>query len=81
MNESYNPYLKKAILEIVENQIKDNNPPETKKTLNRLMKNGYSRKEAIGLIGSAIGDEIYEMLKFHRPFDKVKFVDASNELR
>ena len=37
-----NPHLKAAILEVVDNQIRDNDPPETKKTFNRLMKEGNS---------------------------------------
>jgi len=34
-DSNYNPILQAKILEIVENQIRDNNPKETKETLNR----------------------------------------------
>jgi hypothetical protein len=37
-----NPYLKSAILEVVDNQLKANDPPETRKTLKRLPTEGYS---------------------------------------
>ena len=32
-----------AIIEVVENQVADNNPPETKEALERLIKNGETR--------------------------------------
>ena len=34
------------ILEVVENQINDNNPPQVKETFDRLRKMGVSRKES-----------------------------------
>jgi len=37
-----NPYLKEAFLEVVENQLRDNDPPETKETLTRLIAAGHS---------------------------------------
>lgn len=42
--------LQKAILDVVENQIRENNPPATKKTFDRLLKNGHSKDEAMKLI-------------------------------
>jgi len=38
--------LKKTILEVVENQIKDNNPPCTKEVYEKLLETGYSNSEA-----------------------------------
>ncbi|MBU7030030.1 MAG: hypothetical protein HXS48_24070, partial [Theionarchaea archaeon] len=38
------PILRREILRAVENQIRDENPLITKKTLERLMKKGYSRE-------------------------------------
>jgi len=37
-----NPRLRAAFLEVVDNHLRDNNPPETKETLERLMAEGYS---------------------------------------
>jgi SOS response regulatory protein OraA/RecX len=56
-----NPRLQKAILEVVENQIRENNPPETKRTLDRLLKKGYSKDDAMKLIGRAVLGEIYKV--------------------
>jgi hypothetical protein len=72
--------LQKAILEVVENQIRENNPPETKKTRDRLLKAGYSKDDAMKLIGSAVLGEIYKVLKNKEPFDKEGYVKALREL-
>ncbi len=58
----YNPHLKAAILEVVENQIRDDNPPETRQTLERLLAAGYSRQQAIEMIGSSLVEEIWAIL-------------------
>lgn len=65
---------------MVENQIKENNPPETKKTLDRLLKKGYSRNDAMKLIGSVVAAEIYRILKSHEPFNEERYVKALREL-
>lgn len=73
--------LKKAILEVVENQIRENNPQETKKTLDRLLKAGYSKDDAMKLIGRAVAVEIYKVLKNKEPFNEEKYVKALRELQ
>src|SRR2546422_2047152 len=68
-----NPYLKEAILEVVENQLRDNNPPETRQTLERLLAAGYSRRQAVEMIGSAVVEEIWNVLHEGKAFDPVRF--------
>jgi hypothetical protein len=46
-----NPRLKVAILQVVDNQLRANDPPEIKQTLDRLISEGYSKKKAKELIG------------------------------
>ena len=70
---SFNPHLKAAILEVVENQIRNSDPPETRQALARLLAAGYSRKQAIEMIGSALVEEIWAILHDHKPFDRVRF--------
>ncbi|MCC5884895.1 MAG: hypothetical protein JJT88_00505 [Gammaproteobacteria bacterium] len=48
-----------AILEAVENQLRDNNPPMVRETLERLIREGYSDDEARELIAVALAVEIY----------------------
>jgi transcriptional regulator of NAD metabolism len=78
--EGYNPYLKAAILEVVENQLRDNDPPETRQTLERLLAAGYSRKQAVEMIGSAVVGEIWSVLHEKQPFDRARFVESLEKL-
>ena len=58
----FNPHLKAAILEVVENQIRNSVPPETRQTLERLLAARYSGKQAIEMIGSVLVEEIWAIL-------------------
>ena len=78
--DEFNPYLRSAILEVVDNQIRDNEPPETRQTLQRLMTEGHSRKEAKELIAAVVVSEMYEVLTEGQPFDRDRFVAALNKL-
>lgn len=75
-----NPILKKAILSVVNNQLKDNNPPETKQTYERLLKEGHSESEAKRLIGCVVAAEIFDILKKKEPFNQQRFVAALDRL-
>ena len=68
------------ILGVVENQIRDNAPPETRRTLRRLIKEGFSREEAVELIGTVVVHEIYNVLKEKENFDRKRFVAALEQL-
>ena len=70
----YKPYLHDAIHEIVENQIREGEPKETKENLDRLMNLGYTRHEAIHKIGAVIVEDIYNVLKNKQEFDEEGFV-------
>lgn len=74
--QEFNPHLQRAILEVVENQLRDGTPPETRATLDRLMADGRSREEAVKLIGCVVGTEIFEVLKNHEPFNETRYVAA-----
>src|SRR5205823_11954285 len=78
--EGYNPYLKEAILEVVENQLRDNNPPETRQTFERLLAAGYSQQRAMEMIGSAVVGEIWNVLHEKKPFDLARFVGLLKRL-
>ncbi len=77
---TFNPHLKAAILEVVENQIRNGNPPETRQTLERLLAAGYSRKQATEMIGSAVVGEIWAVLHDHKPFDRARFTALLEQL-
>ncbi len=69
-----NPYLGAAFLEVVDNQLRDNDPPETKETLERLMSEGYSAEKAKDLIAQAVAVESYIIMKTQTPFNRERFV-------
>ncbi len=79
-DDNSNPYLREAFLEVVENQLKDNSPPETKKTYERLLKEGHSRENAKILIASVIAAEVYDIQKEDSPYDKERFIRNLNRL-
>jgi len=76
-----NPYLKEEILEVVENQLRDGDPPETRQTLERLLAAGYSRQQAVEMIGSVVVEEGWVGLHDKKPFDRVRFVGLLEKLR
>ena len=52
--------LKKLILEVVDNQLRENDPPVTRESYNRLIDAGYSVSEAKEKIGAVVIEEIYD---------------------
>ena len=62
--------LRKTLLEIVETQISEGQPPETRQTVARLIASGYSRQEAIEMVAVALAEEIWEVTQKQRPFNR-----------
>jgi len=75
-----NPVLKHEIAEVVNNQLENLDPPETKQTHDRLVANGISDQEARRLIGCVVSSEIFDVLKQQQSFDHARFVEALNRL-
>ena len=69
-----NKVLQHAILTTVDNQIRDEKPPETKHTFERLVKSGYSKTDAKKYIGQCVAIEIFNVMKHHQPFDEKRFI-------
>ena len=74
MNEPTNPKLTAAILEAVNNQLVENEPPETRTTYQRLIQQGYNDEAAKKLIGAALSVEIYGMLKEKTAYDQARYL-------
>ncbi len=68
-----NPRLKAVYLEVVNNQLTANDPPETKKAFDRLIAEGYSEDETKVLIAQAVCVETYHMLKNGQEFNLERF--------
>ena len=80
MKKSENKRLRAAILEVIQNQIRDNDPPETKLTLVRLQEQGFSEEEALKLVGYVVASEVFSVLKQNRQYDHEKFISALKAL-
>jgi hypothetical protein len=72
MNESQK-FLRDIIFDVIENQIRDNDPPDTKITLDRLIKEGFSQEEAISMISTVLASQVSEILKNGKPFDRKRY--------
>jgi hypothetical protein len=72
--EETNPYLKTAFMEVVDNQIASNDPPETRETLRRLTSEGISEEDARLYIGQAVCIEVWHIMKNKGAFNLERFV-------
>lgn len=72
----HNQRLKSAIIEVVDSQIELNDPPEIRQTLDRLIAEGFTEKEAKELIGNVVVMEVFEVLKAGQPFDIKRYAAA-----
>ncbi|BCL84142.1 hypothetical protein ccbrp13_66070 [Ktedonobacteria bacterium brp13] len=48
--------------------------------LDRLLGRGYSHKQAIEMIGSAVVEEIWTIMHDHKPFDRARFATLLEQL-
>ena len=69
-----------AVFEIIENQLRDNNPPITKETYTRLKSDGFSHDDTMKLIGCAMTTEIHEIMKQRKPFDEGRYTQNLKNL-
>ena len=70
----------KAIIRVIKNQIRQNEPPETRETFDRLLGEGYAKDEAHRLLGCVLTAEIYDMMKQQRVFDESLYVKRLRDL-
>ena len=75
-----NPKLGALYIEVVENQLRDNNPPETRITFERLRREGYDESNSKRLIATVIAAETFWIMKTEQPFNNERFVRNLNRL-
>lgn len=71
---------RKLIFEVVENQLKNNDPPEAKKTYDRLRKKGFDDFQTKQMIGQCVAVELFNILKYKKEFDNERYVKHLSEL-
>jgi predicted nucleic-acid-binding protein len=79
-NQEVNPHLRAAFLEIVDKQLRANDPAETSETLSRLLAQGISEEDAKLYIAQAICVETFDILKHHRPFNRQRYIENLRRL-
>jgi uncharacterized protein YecA (UPF0149 family) len=65
--------LKSHILEVVENQLKINDPKCTKKTFNRLMGLGFTEDESKEMIAALLLEEMYDIMTNQVSFNEENY--------
>jgi hypothetical protein len=78
--ENGKPRVNELILQMVENQLRDDRPEETRQTLARLTAAGYSEEDSKHLIGTAITIEMRNVLKTSKPFDAMRYEELLKKL-
>ena len=74
------PMLHQLMMQTVDDQLAENNPPETRQTLERLRKEGHPEELCRRLIGLAVAIELSEMNLFKKPFNRDRFVKNLEKL-
>jgi len=62
------------MFEVIENQLRNNDPPETRKTLERLVGGGRARQEAMRLIACVLATELFTVMKSESPYDNARYI-------
>ena len=75
-----NKHLQKTMLDVVDNQVKANDPPITKITLERLRESGYSERDAKKKIAAILIEEMYDVLKSEKKFDEKRYANKLSAL-
>jgi hypothetical protein len=74
------PRVSKFILQVVENQLNDNQPAEARQALERLIAAGFSEEDSKHLIGSAIADEMRNVVQTSKSFNAERYVELLGKL-
>jgi len=77
---SANPALTAAILDVVDTQLRENTPPETRQTFERLLRAGYAPEDARRLIGNVVAQEIYHVLQRGEGYNEQRYLAALHGL-
>jgi molybdopterin-biosynthesis enzyme MoeA-like protein len=81
MKDKASPEMRKLLFEVVENQLRDDNPKEVRITLQRLITEGCSESEAKKMLAEVVTNEIFDVLKEQKPFNLARYVERLKKLR
>jgi hypothetical protein len=69
-----------AMRDAIRDQIKAADPPEARRTFERLRANGLSKDQAIEFMAAVLAGEIFDMLKNKRAYDRERYETALRAL-
>ncbi len=64
------------MMEVVDTQLRDDTPPETRQTLDRLLADGHTEEDARRLIACAVTSEIFDVLTHKQPYDEARYLET-----
>ncbi|MGB0388491.1 MAG: hypothetical protein ACPGWR_27040 [Ardenticatenaceae bacterium] len=74
------PALREMASEVINEQMKNEEPPETKQTYLRLLSEGYSQDQAYHFLGSVLIYEMHYMLERNITYDNDRYVKMLHNL-
>ncbi len=80
MSDHNSTAVREAVFEVLENQMRDGTPPETRQTFDRLIAEGHSRDETMDLLASVLLFEMDQMVRAGEVFNQTRFAAALNGL-
>lgn len=69
-----NEKIREQIFETIKNQLKANDPPETKTTFDRLQKQGFDDFQTRQMIGQCLSVELFDVMKFGKPYNNARYI-------
>lgn len=79
-DEASRERLRLAVFEVLDNQLRDGDPPETRATLDRLTAEGHDVEDARRLIAALLAIEMFEIIRGEAPFDLQRYLDRMAQL-
>ena len=78
--EKINRRAGELVIQAIKEQIRLEDPPETKETFDRLRREGHAEEEIYQMLGGVLVSEMYEVLKQGRVFDRNLYVQQLRAL-
>jgi len=78
--DEVNPALGEEMKEVVRRQINSNDPPETKQTYDRLIKEGFPKEEVMRQLAVVVAAEIFDVMKNGESFNQERYIKKLNDL-
>ncbi len=72
--------LKAQLLEVVDNQLRDNDPKTTNRTLHRLLDLGYSETDSKEMIAAILVEEMYDVMKNNEVYNEKRYCKKLDKL-